>query len=166
MLLLNIMLTAVWIMLTEDTSFGNVMAGLIFSFFIVSLSQRIVIPHHTASYPRPSGGDYFLRVMRSISFALYFLKELVAASINVLLSIIQPDRIRPGVIAVPLDLYTDFQITVLANVITLTPGTLSLDVSTDKRVIYVHSIRVKDPDDFRRQIKEGFERRILDIAEA
>ncbi|MCA9980801.1 MAG: Na+/H+ antiporter subunit E [Anaerolineales bacterium] len=164
MLLLNIILTAVWVLLTEDGSLGNILAALLFSFAIISFSQRVIRLERRADIH--GANDYFRRTTRILIFIIYFLKELVAASINVLLSILQPHRLNPGVIAVPLDLRSDAQITLLANVITLTPGTLSLDVSTDKKVIYVHSIVVKDPDDFRHQIKNGFERRILDIVEA
>ena len=164
MLLLNIVLVAVWVLLTEDSSLGNILAAFIFAFLILSFSQSVIFIEQPTDTGRAN--NYFQRTIRILVFIGYFLKELVAASINVLLSILQPHRLNPGVIAVPLDLHTDVQITLLANVITLTPGTLSLDVSTDKKVIYIHSIMVKDPEDFRRQIKNGFERRILDIVEA
>jgi multicomponent Na+:H+ antiporter subunit E len=50
---------------------------------------------------------------------------------------------------------------VLTNLITLTPGTLSLDVAADHRTLYVHVMDVEDPDTVRREIKEGFERKVL-----
>jgi multicomponent Na+:H+ antiporter subunit E len=71
---------------------------------------------------------------------------------------------RPGIIAIPLDARTDLEITLLANLITLTPGTLSLDVSADRRVLYIHVMYI-DNDDIeavRRNIKDGFERRVLE----
>jgi multicomponent Na+:H+ antiporter subunit E len=70
---------------------------------------------------------------------------------------------RPGVVAVPLELQTDAAITLLANLITLTPGTLSLDVSADRRVLYVHTMYLDDVEQFRREIKEGFERRVIEV---
>ena len=72
-------------------------------------------------------------------------------------------RMRPAIVAIPLDVRRDFEITLLANLITLTPGTLSLDVSSDKRVLYVHSMYVDDIDAFRREIKNGFERRVKEL---
>jgi multicomponent Na+:H+ antiporter subunit E len=72
---------------------------------------------------------------------------------------------RPGVIAVPLDAKTDAEITLLANLITLTPGTLSLDLSPDRGVLYVHTMYI-DQDDVeraRRQIKDNLERRVLEL---
>jgi multicomponent Na+:H+ antiporter subunit E len=65
---------------------------------------------------------------------------------------------RPGIIAVPLDIEEPVQITVLANLISLTPGSLSLDVSPDGTTLYVHEMFLDDPDETRRRIKEGFER--------
>jgi multicomponent Na+:H+ antiporter subunit E len=71
---------------------------------------------------------------------------------------------HPGVIAVPLDARTDAEITLLANLITLTPGTLSIDVSADRKVLYIHTMDLgDDPVRFRREIKEGFERRLLEV---
>ena len=55
---------------------------------------------------------------------------------------------KPGIVKIPLDLETDVEITLLASLITLTPGTLSLDVSKDKKVLYVHSMYVYDKADF------------------
>jgi multicomponent Na+:H+ antiporter subunit E len=66
-------------------------------------------------------------------------------------------------VAVPLDARTDAEIVLLANLITLTPGTLSLDLSDDRTVLYVHAMYLTDPDELRREIKEGFERRVLEV---
>ena len=65
--------------------------------------------------------------------------------------------------AVPLDAETDVEITLLANLITMTPGSLSIDVSDDRGVIYVHSMFIDDPEEFRRTIKDDFERRVLEL---
>ena len=70
---------------------------------------------------------------------------------------------RPGVVAIPLEAKTDAEITFLANVITLTPGTLSLDVSEDRSTLYVHTMFLESPEVLRESIKEGFERRVLEL---
>jgi multicomponent Na+:H+ antiporter subunit E len=86
-----------------------------------------------------------------------------------------PDRLRaplaaasyvcPGVVAIPLDARTDAEITLLANLITLTPGSVSLDLSEDRRVLYVHAMYIDggDVEAYRRSIKEGLERRVLEL---
>lgn len=71
----------------------------------------------------------------------------------------------PGVVAIPLDARTDVEITLLANLITLTPGSLSLDLSEDRRVLYVHAMYIDggDVEAYRRSVKEGLERRVLEL---
>ncbi len=71
----------------------------------------------------------------------------------------------PGVVAIPLDVRTDAEITLLANLITLTPGSVSLDLSEDRRVLYVHAMYIDgaDVEAYRRSIKEGLERRVLEL---
>ena len=97
-------------------------------------------------------------------FAGFFLWQLLLSNLRVAYDVITPRlHMRPGIIAVPLDAKTDQEITLLANLITLTPGTLSLDVSEDRRVLYVHAMFVDSPDEVRDSIKNGFERRLLEL---
>jgi multicomponent Na+:H+ antiporter subunit E len=111
-----------------------------------------------------TGGKYFWLVPRAISFFFFFLKELVKANIHVAYDVITPTfYMTPGIVRVPLDAKTELEITLLANLISLTPGTLSLDVSADKKVLYVHSMYIEDKDEFIRGIKDGFERRLLEL---
>jgi multicomponent Na+:H+ antiporter subunit E len=70
--------------------------------------------------------------------------------------------LKPGIFAYPLKVDRDFEITLLANLITLTPGTLSVDVSDDRRTLYVHALDCSDPDQTRQDIADGFERKILE----
>ena len=72
-------------------------------------------------------------------------------------------HMRPGIVMVPLDVKSDMGITLLANMISLTPGTLSIDVSNDKKVLFVHAMYIKDREQFIDSVKNGFERRILEI---
>jgi multicomponent Na+:H+ antiporter subunit E len=69
----------------------------------------------------------------------------------------------PGIVRMPLDAKTDLEITLLANIISLTPGTLSLDVSDDKKVLYIHAMYITNRQSFIDGIKLGFERRLLSI---
>jgi len=63
-------------------------------------------------------------------------------------------------VAVPLSVKSDLEIMVLTNLISLTPGTLSVDVSHCRSTLYIHAMDVDDPEDLRRDIKDGFERRV------
>lgn len=113
---------------------------------------------------RDGRSPYFGKVFRTISFCFYVLVELVIANLKMAYYTVQPLRnLRPGILAIPLEEMSETEVTILANLITLTPGTLSLDVSADNRTLFVHFMHVEDPDEMRRDIKQGFERRLLEV---
>lgn len=108
----------------------------------------------------------FFKAPEVVLLIFFYLKELSIASLRVAYDVVTPkDHMEPAVIAIPLDAKTDLEITLLANFITLTPGTLSIDVSEDRKTLYIHEVYVKkgDTDRIVKQIKNGFERRILKI---
>lgn len=109
--------------------------------------------------------SHFRKVPRMIFLFLYFVKELIKTNLRITYEVLTPtDRLHPAVITVPLEVETDLEIVLLANMITLTPGTLSLDISKDKKNLYVHTLySEKDHETFRRTIKEGLEKKILAI---
>ena len=108
--------------------------------------------------------EYLAKVGRALAFALFFLWELLLANLRVAHDVVTPrHRMRPGVIAIPLHGETDLQIVLLANLLTLTPGSLSLDVSEDRRVLYLHAMYIDDVEAFRRRINDTFERRLLQV---
>ena len=93
-----------------------------------------------------------------MTLTLVFFKELCKANLSVLRVVFSPRlRIRSGVIAVPTDLKSDLALTLLANMITLTPGTLTLDISPDRRYLFVHTLNLEDPEDVKREIYRAFE---------
>jgi multicomponent Na+:H+ antiporter subunit E len=105
-----------------------------------------------------------IKVGQVVRFLLVFLKELMVASIRVAYDVVTPTYyMRPGIIAIPLDAKTDLEITLLANVISLTPGTLSLDVSEDRKTLYIHAMFIDNENDLRREIKDGLEKRLLEV---
>ncbi|SIT80950.1 Na+/H+ antiporter subunit E [Pontibacter indicus] len=109
---------------------------------------------------------YFHKLPQAISLFVYFLKELVVANFRVAYDILTPNyRMNPAVVAVPLTVSTDMEITLLATIITLTPGSLMIDVSADRKYIYMHTLYVKDNDmeAAKQEVKDGFERRILKL---
>ena len=104
------------------------------------------------------------RVLHAVALLFIFLWEVVLANLRVAWDVITPrHRMRPGVIAVPLKARTELEVTILANMVSLTPGTLSLDVSDQPRVLYVHALYLHDRRRLIRSIQEGFERRLLEV---
>ena len=107
---------------------------------------------------------YFRRVPKTAQLVGYFLVELIQSNLRVFWDVITPGHIsRPGIVGVPLDASTELEILLVANMISLTPGTLSIDLSEDRRILYVHVMYLDDPDRFRESIKEGLERRLLEV---
>jgi multicomponent Na+:H+ antiporter subunit E len=91
-----------------------------------------------------------------------FVRELILSALRVAWLVLQPKlTLRPGIIAYPLSVTSDRQIALLANMITLTPGTLSIDVSDDRRTLFIHAIDVTDRETLIGQIAAGFETLIL-----
>ena len=107
---------------------------------------------------------YFQRLPKVIALSGYFAYELVVSNLRVLWDVITPRHTsRPGIIAIPLEAKSDLEIMLVANLVSLTPGTLSIDISEDKSVLYVHVMFLDDIEKARRSIKEGLERRVLEV---
>lgn len=150
-----LVLSLAWVAVTGEVSLGNLLEGTVLSALLLALLR---VP--------PRSRFRLSKVPKAIGLALYLLKELLLANAAVARSVLSPtSSLTPGVVAVPLDLTSDAGITTLANLITLTPGTLSLDVSEDRRTLWVHALHVGDVEAFRREVKEGFERRVREVFE-
>lgn len=151
--LLNILLAIAWGALTSQFYPANLIFGYLLGFLLLWVIFR-----------DKSGQKYFYRVPKIIEFLFFFIGELIKANLKMAKIVLTPRlQICPGVIAVPLDIETDIEITLLMNFLTLTPGTLSLDVSSDHRILFIHTIDFTDVEKFRVEIKGGFERRIMEI---
>lgn len=150
---LNLLLAVTWALATGSLSELNLAVG-----FVIG----IVVLHFVGG----AVGDarYAKRLLRIVNLVLYFLYALTLSSVRVALDVLRPTlRMKPAVIAVPLDVTSDAEITLLANLISLTPGTLSIDVARDKSVLYVHAMYGGDPEALASEIKRTFERRILEV---
>ena len=158
MALLAIMIF-IWVFLTGELTWGNVGFAAILSIILLYLTRTSEENQRFIRIKRNQ--NVFKYILVLLRFVGFFFKELILAGFSVFKLILVPAKIRPGVVAVPLDIKSDAEITLLANLITLTPGTLTLDVSTDKKVIYVHAIQMKDANSFRAEIKNGFESTLL-----
>jgi multicomponent Na+:H+ antiporter subunit E len=152
-LLANLLLALVWGAMTGDFSLANLMVGFVLGFVALFASQRVFGPSR-----------YATRLVQIVAFIGFYIWELIMSNVRVAIDVVTPrHRAQPGVVAVPLEAETDAEITILANLITMTPGSLTIDVSDDRKVLYVHGMFVEDPDAFRRRLKNSFERRVLEM---
>ncbi|MCV9997774.1 Na+/H+ antiporter subunit E [Pararhizobium sp. YC-54] len=149
-LFVNLLLTLTWAAVSGSFTVHNLLLG----FAAGALSLWLVREQFSAARRR-------IRPVKLLLLAALFFKELALSAIKVAVMVLRPDmRLRPGIFAFPLSLTRDFEITLLANLITLTPGTLSVDVSDDRKTLYVHALDCHDPAAEKRAISLGFERRI------
>lgn len=148
----NIFLALSWAAVTGSFTLAN----LIFGFAIGAMAIMLVRDQIGAP-------NYLRRVRGILSLIFLFMTELALSSWRVARLVVSPRMaIRPGIFAFPLTTDSDAEITLLANLITLTPGTLSVDVSEDRKTLFVHALDCSDPDRLRHDIASGFERKIME----
>jgi len=150
--LINILLALTWAAVSGSFTPANLIFG-----FLLGAGALYLIREQTGAT------GYLSRTRRVLTLAVIFVYQLILSAWRVAILVLSPKpELKPGIFAYPLKVDRDAEITLLANLITLTPGTLSVDVSDDRRTLYVHAIDCSDPDQTRREIAEGFERRILE----
>lgn len=156
-LAIAVLLAVTWAAITGTFSLGNLLLG-----GLIGVSALWVI---RLQISRPK---FLSKVPKIIGLALLFLYELVLSSIKVMALVLSPNMkksLEPAIIAFPLRVKSDMEITLLANLITLTPGTLSVDVAEDRSVLYVHAISAPDKRGLIRDISTGFEAKIMEVFE-
>jgi multicomponent Na+:H+ antiporter subunit E len=147
----NLLLAAAWCALLGAFSLGAFVTGFVLAYGALLVAQPLFGP-----------APYFSRVLRLARLSVYFLRELVLSSVKVSIDVLSPrPSFRPGIVAMPLVEMSDAERVTLASLITLTPGTLSLDFSPDRQTLYVHGMFVDDADALRRELKDGMECQVL-----
>jgi len=152
LLVLNLLLAAGFAVIMGQLNLSGFIAGFIVGYGALWISR-----------PLFGTNTYFIRVIKLVQLAARFIWELLISNFRVLWDIITPTHFsRPGVIAVPLHASSDLEIMLVANMVSLTPGTLSLDVSRDRTFLYVHVMYIDDVETARAQIKQRIEKPVLE----
>ena len=142
-----------WALITGGFTVLNLLLGAVVG------AVAIYLVRDRIGLPRP-----LRRLRRILRLSALFLFELFASAIKVGWLVIHPRlKLQPAIVAFPLTAKSDAEITLLANLITLTPGTLSVDVSPDRKVLYIHAIDCPDRDALIAGIAKGFERRVIEV---
>ncbi len=148
---MNILLMALWVASTGDFGYGNILIGFALGYLVLWWMSPLL-----------GRTSYFRKLPLTIGFAFVLAWEIFKANLRVAWDVVTPTRYRrPGIVAVPLDAETDLEIAVLANLITLTPGSLCIDLGEDRRVMYVHAMFVDDPEQVRKEVKQRLESWVL-----
>lgn len=149
--LVNVILAFGWQLVVPIFGAFDYLIGFGVGFLVITLFHR----------------TYGWRAYRLLHFIVYVLWQIVLSNLSIAKLVLQPKlNLDPAIIAIPLTVTSGLEITILASVITLTPGTISMDLGQNEagqRVLYVHNLTAGDPETFRRSIQQGFERRLLEI---
>lgn len=150
MLLGSILLALAWAALQGDVTLTNLLVGYAVGYGILALlANGGVMPSTLVS-----------RTTSALQLAAFFAWELLIANFRVAADVLRGHRIEPAVVAIPLDITGDGEILLLSMLINITPGSVTIDLSDDRRTLYVHVMHMKSPEETRREIKNGFERRV------
>jgi multicomponent Na+:H+ antiporter subunit E len=154
-LMIVIVLALIWAAMTGTFSGLNLLLGAGIGAVAVLLLRRSLAKGRR------------LHQLRSVTaLALLFLYELGVSAVRVAIVVLTPNMksvLRPAIIAFPLSVKSDAEITLLANLITLTPGTLSVDVSQDRSLLYVHTLTLSTREALIADIAGGFEAKVREV---
>lgn len=152
----SLLLLVVWLMLNVSVSLGQIILGSVLAIIIPLLCMPLQVP-------QPKLKHHF----RAIRYVIMVLGDILIANVQVAILVVGPmRRIKPGFVAVPLDLKESFPITILANTVTMTPGTVSAELSKDKNWLYVHVLNMPENEqEIISLIKERYESAIKEIFE-
>ena len=146
----SILLALIWAALQGELSLVHLTVGYVVGYVILAvLAAGGVMPSTLLS-----------RTADALGLAAFFARELVVANFRVAADVLRGHSIEPAVVAIPLDVTSDGEILLLSMLINITPGSVTIDLSDDRRTLYVHVMHMASADRTRRDIKDGFERRV------
>lgn len=150
--LMNLLLSFIWVALTGSMYYSNFLFGYLLGFFILWVMNK-----------NEEDSRYFNRVPKIIGFVFYFLYEMIVANLQVAYDVITPKYFfKPGIVRFPLKATSDLEINLISMFISLTPGTILLDLSDDKKSIFIHVMYLDSREKFISRMQYS-ERRILEI---
>ncbi len=150
--LLSLMLAAIWLLVNNTMSPGHIVLG---------GCLAIVIPLATTAFgPEPV---YLQRPGALLRYGVRLVLDIFTANLQVAIWIMKPsNRLQPAFIRYKLELQSPLAISVLANTISLTPGTVSCDLSADQCHLLIHTLHTDDAEGLARQIHERYEQPLLE----
>ncbi|HOK08490.1 MAG TPA: Na+/H+ antiporter subunit E [Candidatus Hydrogenedens sp.] len=144
--LANILLSLIWAFISGVLTFANILLGFIIGYAILYVLYGKEV-------------EYFKKILFIILFTFRFIWLLILSNIEVAYEVLRfKPKAKPGIIAYPLNSTHPLEITLLANFISLTPGTLSVDISENDKVLYIHALFAHNPDTLKRDIEKQLEK--------
>ena len=152
---LSVFMLLLWLLLANDVSVGQVVLGSILAWVIPWLTQGFWPESLRLRHP-----------LVLIKFVLVVFWDILVANMILAVRILGPiNKLQPAFMQVPLDIHHEFTITLFASTISLTPGTVSADLSLDRRYLLVHSLHVTDIDAAIAEMKQRYEAPLKEVFE-
>jgi multicomponent K+:H+ antiporter subunit E len=149
----SVLLFIVWLLLNNTVAPGHLVLGAFLA---------IVIPLFTSGMQDPQPGLHKPFII--IRYVFMVIGDIIVANFEVALLVIGSSKnLTPAFVAVPLNIEHEFPITILASTVSLTPGTVSAEISEDKQWLYVHVLNLSDKDELIALIKQRYERPLMEI---
>lgn len=157
-IVLNIFLAFIWCLLQEKFDLPEFIIGGFFGALIIYL-HRSVLDEGRSEDHAFSMKALLAKSAKTLRYLIVFLFEVVKANVDVVKIVLSPKlNMTPGIIAYKMEVKTDAGITLLANSITLTPGTLSVDISEDRKTLYIHALHIEDARALEQSIRDSLEK--------
>lgn len=142
-----------WMFLSESYTFISFLFGYLLGAILLLILNRFFI-----------GPFYLKRLYRLLILFLIFIRELISSNIQIVKYVYKKDlNIEPGIFAMPIEVKQSWEITLLANLITLTPGTLTVAISDDQTQLFIHALDIDTKEESINDIKNTFEKAIMEV---
>ncbi|MFT6153232.1 MAG: multicomponent K+:H+ antiporter subunit E [Bermanella sp.] len=152
---ITILLFVVWLLLNNSVAPGHLVLATFFAIFIPFLTSGMQNPQPSVRKP-----------LIAIRYMFMVIGDIVIANFEVALLVLGPSKkLSPGFVAVPIQIQHELPITILASTVSLTPGTVSAEISEDKQWMYVHVLKLTDKDELIAEIKKRYEQPLMEIFE-
>jgi len=152
-IVIHLIIAFLWMFLSESYTVLSFLFGLIIGAFLLLLLNRFF-----------EGPFYLKRIYKIIVLCLIFVRELILSNIEIVKHVYRrKPTFEPGIFAMPIDVKKNWEITLLANLITLTPGTLSVAISDDQSQIFIHAMDMETKEQSINDIKDTFEKAIIEV---
>jgi len=149
----SLLLFVVWLLLNNSFSAGHITLAAFFAITIPWLVTGMRDEHPKIRKP-----------WLAVRYFFMVLKDILVANIEVALLIIGPiKKLKPGFVAIPINLDSDLGITILASTVSLTPGTVSAEISKDRAWLYIHALHLDNEEELISSIKQRYEKPIKEI---
>ncbi len=152
-IVVNVIISFMWMFLSESYTFVTFLFGYILGALLLLLLNRFFPSRY-----------YLAPIYKMVVLLIIFIRELILSNIDIVKIVYKrkPD-VEPGIFALPIDVKKNWEITLLANLITLTPGTLSIAISDDQTQIFIHAMHIDDIQESINDIKNTFEKAIMEV---